>query len=81
RSSDIFSLGCLFHFLLFCRDPFHTEDRREKLRKNREGKVDIPEGLSPEVARLMERLLERDHRKRFRTAVDLREYLLKEGLV
>ncbi len=81
RSSDLFSLGCLFYFLLFCRDPFHAEDRKEKLRRNREGRVEIPESLSPEVRRLMARLLERDHRKRFRTAVELKEYLLKEGLV
>ena len=81
RSSDIFSLGCLFYFLLSCRDPFHSEDRREKMKRNKEVIWEPPEGVSPEVKRLLERMLEPDHRRRFRTAMDLKDYLLEEGLV
>ena len=80
RSSDIFSLGCLLHFMLFGRDPFETEDRKEKLRRNKEVIYSLPENLSPKVRELLERLLEKDYRKRFRTAVELKDYLLKEGL-
>ncbi len=81
RSSDIFSLGSLFYFTLFQRDPFHSEDRKEKLRKNKEGDFNKPEGVSEKVKVLIERMLEKDYRKRFRTAVELKEYLVSEGLV
>ncbi len=81
RSSDIFSLGCLFYFTLFCRDPFHAEDRKEKLRRNKEGIYTPPEGVSEKSRRLIERMLEKDYRRRFRTAQELKEYLIAEGLV
>ncbi len=81
RSSDIFSLGCLFYFMLFKRDPFECEDRKEKLKRNKECIYEIPEGVSPKIRSLLERMLEKDFRKRFRTAVELKDYLLSEGLV
>ncbi len=80
RSSDVFSLGCLLYFTLFGRDPFHSEDRKEKMRRNREVIFEVPEGISPKMRRLLERMLEKDFRKRFRTAMDLKDYLLSEGL-
>ena len=80
RSSDVFSLGCLFYFTLFCRDPFHREERKEKLKKNKEGDYDTPEGVSPKVRELIDKMLERDYTKRFRTAEDLKNYMLSEGL-
>jgi serine/threonine-protein kinase len=80
RSSDIYSLGCLFYFTLFQRDPFHTEDRKEKLRRNKEGLFTPPKGVSPKVKKLIERMLERDYTRRFRTALELKSYLLEEGL-
>ncbi len=81
RSSDIFSLGCLFYFTLFQRDPFHSEDRKEKLKRNKECVYDVPEGISPKVEELIRRMLEPDYRKRFRTAEELKDYLMSEGLV
>ncbi len=81
RSSDIFSLGCLFYFTLFQRDPFHREDKKEKLQLNKEGLYDPPEGLSPKVEKLLRKMLEKDYKKRFRTAVELKDYLLSEGLI
>lgn len=81
RSSDIFSLGCLFYFTLLQRDPFHSEDRKEKLRRNKECVYDIPDDLSPKVEKLLRKMLEADYRRRFRTAVELKDYLVSEGLV
>ncbi len=81
RSSDIFSLGCLFYFTLFQKDPFHSEDRKEKLKRNKECVYDAPKGLSPKVEALLRRMLEPDYRKRFRTAEELKDYLMSEGLV
>lgn len=81
RSSDIFSLGCLFYFALFQRDPFHTEDRKEKLKRNKEGLYTPPEGVSEKIKTLIEKMLEREYTKRFRTANELRAYLIAEGLV
>ena len=80
RSSDIYSLGCLLHFLLTGKDPFHTDDRKEKIRRNKMGDYEIACSVSPEVEELLRRLLERDYTKRFRTAGDLKEYLIKRGL-
>ena len=81
RSSDIFSLGSLFYFMLFGRDPFESEDRREKQRRNKEVIYELPEGLSPKVRDLISKMLEKDYRKRFRTAIELRDYMMKEGLL
>ncbi|RLJ70632.1 serine/threonine-protein kinase [Hydrogenivirga caldilitoris] len=81
RSSDIYSLGCLLYFTLFQRDPFHSEDRKEKLKRNKEGLYLPPEGVSDKVRGLLERMLERDYKKRFRTAAELKDYLVVEGLV
>jgi serine/threonine-protein kinase len=79
RSSDIYSLGCLLHFILTCRDPFHSEDRKEKVRRNREGEINIDETISPGLRELLGRMLEKDYRKRFRTAVELEKHLIERG--
>ena len=36
--------------------------------------------MSPKVRELIEKMLERDYTKRFRTAEDLKNYMLSEGL-
>lgn len=81
RSSDIFSLGCLLYFTLFTRDPFHSEDKKEKMRKNKECLYEIPEGVSPKMRALLERMLKDNYRERFRTAQELKDYLVSEGFV
>ncbi len=81
RSSDIFSLGSLLFFTLFKRDPFHAEDRAAKLKRNREVIYELPENISPKIRNLLSKMLEKDYRKRFRTAMELKDYLIKEGLV
>ena len=80
RSSDIYSLACLFHFMVTQRDPFDTEDRKTKVKLNKEGIVNIPSFLSDKVRRLLSRMFEVDYGKRFRNAMELKEYMVKEGL-
>jgi len=41
------------------------------MKRNREAIFEVPEGISPKIRRLLERMLERDFRKRFRTAMDM----------
>jgi len=80
RSSDVFSLGCLLYYALTGEPPFKGKTLKEAKEKNKEGKVELPEGLSPKLKRLMEKMLEVDYRKRFRTAKELKEFMIKEGL-
>ncbi len=80
RASDIFSLGCLLFFMLTGRDPFETEDKKEKLRRNKEAIYEPPEGVSDRVKDLLEKMLEKDYRKRFRTAMELRDYMIERGI-
>ncbi len=80
RASDIYSLGCLFYFMIMKRDPFDVKDKREKVKLNKIGKVEIPSSLSDKVKNLMSRMLEVDISKRFRNAMELRDFMVKEGV-
>jgi len=80
RSSDIYSLGCLTHFMLSCRDPFPSKDRKEKIKLNREGEVDIDRRIGGRIRELLEIMLQKDYRKRFRTANELQNYMVEAGL-
>lgn len=78
RSSDIFSLGCLFYYMLTGEELFSGEER---LRKNKECIYSLEGDFSDKAARLMELMLQREHRNRFKTAKELLSYMVKERLI
>ncbi|SHK33415.1 serine/threonine protein kinase [Thermocrinis minervae] len=80
RSSDVYSLGCVLYFMLTGRHPFYSENPSESLKKNKEGLLTFPEGLSPQMEHLLERMLSKDHTRRFKNAGELLDYLIKNRL-
>lgn len=80
RSSDIFSLGCVLHFMLTGRDPFECINKKQKLKRNKEGSYTLDDALPERIKRLLGIMLSGDHSKRFRTAKELIEYMIRERL-
>jgi len=81
RSSDVYSLGCLTLYMLTGRVPFEGKSMKERKEKNKKGEVEIPEDIPGKLKDLLEKMLSVDYTKRFRTAKELKEYMLKEGLI
>ena len=79
RSSDIFSLGCLLHYMLTGSHPFKADNPAEELRKNREGKVEIPKGLPPGLEKIFSKMVKINPFQRYRTADQLLADLKKLG--
>ena len=79
RSSDIFSLGCLFYYMLEGQHPFKGKDLSEELKKNKTGKIQPPKSLPEAWKPLFEKMVKIDPFRRFRTAGELLEELKKLG--
>ncbi len=77
RSSDIFSLGCLFYYTLEGEHPFKASNRVEELKKNKKGYVPIPTALEGNLAEIFKKMVDRDPFKRYRTASELLKDLEK----
>ncbi|MFN3813155.1 MAG: serine/threonine protein kinase [Aquificaceae bacterium] len=80
RSSDIFSLGCVLYFMLTGKDPFDDADKKEKLRRNKLAEYSMPSGISHETQEIIRITLDTDYKKRFRTAMELIDYIVKGRL-
>lgn len=81
RSSDIFSLGCLFYYMLTGRHPFKAETPAEELKRNKEGKIHPPEGLPPELKEIFSKMVKINPFQRYRTADQLLTHLKKIGVL
>lgn len=66
QSVDLWSMGCLLYFMLFQRPPFYSNDDDETERRAAAGVYVLPKDvpISPEVADLLSKLLEKDPAKR-----------------
>ncbi|OGQ47494.1 MAG: hypothetical protein A3I05_02345 [Deltaproteobacteria bacterium RIFCSPLOWO2_02_FULL_44_10] len=81
QRSDIFSLGVIFHELLTNRRLFKSDDQRETLRNVRKADVPIPSSLVPDLPEELDRVvltaLAKDRRRRFASAAEMRDEILK----
>jgi serine/threonine-protein kinase len=71
RSSDIFSLGCLFYYMLEGHHPFKASNPAEELAKNRRGIVETPKGLEGKIKEIFLKMVNPDPLQRYRTAGQL----------
>lgn len=65
RKNDAWSCGIILYVMLTGKQPFYDDDDEVLLDKVNEGFVDYPDYLSSGARDLIERLLERDPKKRF----------------
>ena len=79
RSSDIFSLGCLFYYMLEGHHPFKGKTKTEEQLLNRKGVVPIPPSLPEDWREVFERMVKINPFQRYRTAGELLQDLKKLG--
>src|SRR5262245_28660036 len=75
RRTDIFSLGCVLYEMLTGRAAFDGEDAAEILARVIEREPDwskLPHSISPRVRETLQVCLEKDQKKRWRDAADIR---------
>lgn len=65
RKNDAWSCGIILYVMLTGKQPFYDDDDDVLLDKVNEGKVDYPEYLSPGSKDLIQRLLEKNPKKRY----------------
>lgn len=71
RSSDIFSLGCLFYYMLVGHHPFADKDKTRELIKNKKGVVQPPPQLKGKLKAIFEKMTRLNPMARYRTAGEL----------
>lgn len=75
QSSDIFSMGALLHYMLTKKDPFDIDSDMPKLKRNKTCSYEISYNIPTKLREFIKMLLECDYEKRFKNAVELRNYL------
>jgi len=80
RSSDVFSLGCVFYYILRGKHPFSAQTHAEELRKNKLGRVQIPPELPEELKKIFWKMVAPDYKERYRTSLELLKDLEKIGV-
>lgn len=75
QSSDIFSMGALLHYMLTKKDPFEIDSDIPKIKRNKSCLYEISYNIPSKLRDFIKMLLECDYNKRFKNAIELREYL------
>lgn len=79
--SDIFSLGIIFHEMLTGARLFKAEDSRQTIRNVRKAKITVPSQLRSDIEEELDiivlKALAKDRRRRFSSAAEMRDELLK----
>ena len=74
-ASDLYSLGCMLYEIEVGRPPFVSKNKMDLLQRHLKEKVTIPPLLSPDKARLIQRLLAKDPEQRLHSAEELAQSL------
>lgn len=75
QSSDLFSMGCLLHYLFTKKDPFDINSEKPKLKLNKACEYEISYNIPSKIRDFIKMLLSCDYTKRFKNAIELKEYI------
>lgn len=76
--TDLYSLGCVFHLVLTGRPPFRNENVVKLMRAHLHEEPDLQlEGIDASLIHIGAKLLEKDRDKRYQSAAEVREDLIR----